>query len=307
MRSQAFRWSVAGVAPIVLVWLIVSTRVSGQGGAQTTPVQGSGRPQAPIGGCPRTSQQFYPCAKTKAQAFNPPRTPDGKPDMRGDWNNPTTTGSQNIEDYPGDGFLGPQTTLIVDPPDGKIPYQPQWATKKQENLKEYIDPFGTCYPPGVPRHVYSPRGHHILQSPGVFSIVSEFAHVYRVIPTDGSPHIGNDIRLYMGDSRGRWEGNTLVVDTTNLTDRTWLDITGDFHSDALHVTERFTLVDPDTIFFETTLEDRKVFTRPWTMAFPLVRAEQGHEVMEEACFEGDHDIPHMLEHYKIYLGLNPPK
>ena len=72
-----------------------------------------------------------------------------------------------------------------------------------------------------------------------------------------------------------------------------------------HVIERFTLFDPDTILFETTLEDRKVFTRPWTMAFPLVRMEQGHEVMEEACFEGDHDIPKLLKTYKLYLGLNP--
>jgi len=303
VRKQVLRWSIAPAVAILLASLLVSPRAAAQ---ESAPAREGGRPQT-VAGCPGASQQFYPCAKAKAQAFTPPRMPDGRPDMRGAWNNPTTTGSQNIEDYPGDSFLNAAKTLIVDPPDGKIPYQPRWATKKHENLQQYIDPFGTCYPPGVPRHVYSPRGHHILQRPGVFAIVSEFAHVYRMIPTDGTTHIGKDIRLYMGDSRGRWEGNTLVVDTANLTDRTWLDIVGDFHSDALHVVERFTLLDADTIFYETTLDDPNVFTRPWTMAFPLVRMEKGHEVMEEACFEGDHDIPHLLEAYKIYLGPHSPR
>lgn len=300
MNSKRFRLSIARAVQIVLACVVVSTPAAGQ--------EGTAPARAPIAGCPRDSQQFYPCAKPKAQAFTPPRRPDGTPDMQGAWNASTSNGSQNIEDYPGDTFLNPQRTLIVDPPDGKIPYLPQWATKKQQNLKEYIDPWGTCYPSGVPRQVYSARGLHILQSPGVFAFVNEFAHMYRVIPTDGSPHIGNNIRLYMGDSRGRWEENTLVVDTTNLTDRTWLDIVGDFHSEALHVTERFTLVDRDTILYETTLTDPKVFTSPWTMALPLTRMPKGHEVMEEACYEGDHDLPHMLDAgYKIYLGLNPPK
>ena len=306
MRNQAFRLSIAPAVPIVLVWLLVSTRAVGQAGAQTPPARQGGRPQT-VAGCPAASQAFYPCAKAKAQAFIPPRLPDGKPDMNGAWTAPTASGSQNIEDYAGDIFLGPAKSLIVDPPNGKVPYLPRWAAKKQENLKEYIDPMGSCYAPGVPRQVYSPRGLNILQSPGVFAIVNELSHFYRMIPTDGSPHIGHDIRLYMGDSRGRWEGNTLVVDTTNLTERTWLDIVGDFHSDRLHVTERFRLVDPDTILYETTLEDPTVFTQPWMMAFPLRRAEKGHELMEEACYEDDHDLPHMLSNgFKIYLGL-PPK
>ena len=109
MRKRVFRLSIAPAVPIVLVWLLVSTRAAGQGGA---PAREGGRPQT-VAGCPGASQQFYPCAKAKSQAFNPPRMPDGKPDMRGAWNNPTTTGSQNIENYPGDGFLGPAKTLIV--------------------------------------------------------------------------------------------------------------------------------------------------------------------------------------------------
>jgi len=300
VRNPAFRLSLVTAALTVLVWVLAATPAAGQEG-------GGGRPQT-VAGCPALSRGFYPCAKPKAQAFNPPRTPDGKPDMQGAWTAPTATGSQNIEDYPGDTFLGPARSLIVDPSDGKVPYRPEWAAKRQEHLKEYIDPMGSCYAPGIPRQVYSPRGLNILQSPGVFAIVNELSHYYRIIPTDGSPHIGNTIRLYMGDSRGRWEGNTLVVDTDNLTDRTWLDIVGDFHSAALRVTERFTLIDPDTIFFETTLNDPKVYRQPWTMAFPLRRAAKGHEIMEEACYEGDHDLPHLLDNgFKIYLGLTPPK
>jgi hypothetical protein len=301
MRKHPFRLSIALAAAIVLTWLFAPVHVAGQEGG------GGDRWAKPIAGCPPLSREFYPCAKAKAQAFKPRRNPDGTPDMNGAWNAGTATGSQNIEDYAGDAFLGPAKSLIVDPPSGKVPYLPQWATKKQDNFAHYIDPIGTCYLTGVPRQVFAPRGQAFIQSPGVFAILSEFAHLYRTIPTDNSPHIGDGLRLYMGDSRGRWEGNTLVVDTTNLTDRTWLTISGHFHSDALHVTERFTLVDADTILYETTLVDPKVFTQPWTMAMPLMRMEKGHEVWEEPCFEADHDLPYMLMEHKIWLGLDPLK
>jgi hypothetical protein len=155
----------------------------------------------------------------------------------------------------------------------------------------------------VPRQTFAPRGIAIIQAPKVFAMAGEFAHQYRVIPTDNSPHIGDSIRLLMGDSRGHWEGNTLVVDTTNLTDWTWLSISGHFHSDALHVTERFTLVDANTILYETTLADPKVFRQPWTMAMPIIRFEQGHEVLEEPCFETDRDLPVMLLEHKLWIGL----
>jgi hypothetical protein len=257
----------------------------------------------PAGGCPSISHEFWPCAKAKAAAFNPPRNPDGTPNMNGAWNPFTANGSQNIEDFAGSQFLGPQVTLIVDPPDGKVPYLSQWANQRQDNWDHYIDPLGTCYITGVPRQTFAPRGIAIIQAPKVFAMAGEFAHQYRVIPTDNSPHIGDSIRLLMGDSRGHWEGNTLVVDTTNLTDSTWLSISGHFHSDALHVTERFTLVDANTILYETTLTDPKVFRQPWTMAMPIIRFEQGHEVLEEPCFETDRDLPVMLQDHKIWIGI----
>ena len=267
---------------------------------------GGGRP-ATIAGCPSKSSDFYTCAKPKAAAFQPPRNPDGTPNMNGAWNPITANGSQNIEDFAGDAFLNKQITLIVDPADGKVPYLPQYANKRLDNWDHYIDPIGSCYLSGVPRQVYAPRGIAIVQAPNTFAFVGEFAHEYRVIPTDNRPHIGDSIRLYMGDSSGHWEGNTLVVDTTNLTDRTWLSISGHFHSEQLHVTERFTLVDADTILYETTLVDPKVYRQPWTMAMPIVRFEKGHEVWEEPCFESDHDLPDLLREHKLWLGLNPPR
>jgi hypothetical protein len=287
--------------------LILATALACIVGATVIAQEGGGGarvPQRPpAGGCPSISREFWPCAKAKAAAFNPPRNPDGTPNMNGAWNPFTANGSQNIEDFAGSQFLGPQVTLIVDPPDGKVPYLPQWANQRQDNWDHYIDPLGSCYITGVPRQTFAPRGIAIIQAPKVFAMAGEFAHQYRVIPTDNSPHIGDSIRLLMGDSRGHWEGNTLVVDTTNLTDSTWLSISGHFHSDALHVTERFTLVDANTILYETTLTDPKVFRQPWTMAMPIIRFEQGHEVLEEPCFETDRDLPVMLQEHKIWIGL----
>ena len=275
-------------------------------GALLDAQEGGARP-AQVAGCPSKSSEFFVCAKAKAAAFTPPRNPDGTPNMNGAWNPATANGSQNIEDYKGDAFLNPQVSLIVDPPDGRVPYLPQYANKRQDNWDHYIDPIGVCWLAGVPRQVYAPRGIAIVQAPNVFAFVGEFAHEYRVIPTDNSPHIGDSIRLYMGDSRGHWEGDTLVVDTTNLTDLTWLSISGHFHSDALHVTERFTLVNADTILYETTLVDPKAYARPWTMAMPLVRFEKGHEVWEEPCIEADHDLPELVREHKIWQGLMPAR
>jgi hypothetical protein len=261
---------------------------------------------ATIAGCPRASQELYPCAKAKAAAFSPPRFPNGTPDFQGAWS-PQTAGSQNIEDYLVEDayFFAKQRTLIVDPPDGKIPYQPWGVAQRAKHFKEYIDPFALCYPMGQPRQMYGARGYHILQTAKSFAVVSEWAHVFRMIPTDGSPHIGKGIKLFMGDSRGHWEGKTFVIDTTNLNDMTWFDIVGDFHSENLHVTEKLTMIDIDTLLYEATMEDPTIFTRPWTMAFAIKRFEKGHEVLEEACYEGDRSVPNLMQTgYKPYIGLS---
>jgi hypothetical protein len=111
---------------------------------------------------------------------------------------------------------------------------------------------------------------------------------------DGSPH-PKDYLSWMGDSRGHWEGNTLVVDVANNNDKSVFDMAGHFHSDALHVVERFTFADHDTMNWEATIEDPKVFTRPWKMNFPLKRAAADYEMLESGCFEGERDAVHIVD------------
>ena len=126
-------------------------------------------------------------------------------------------------------------------------------------------------------------------------ILFEYQHAYRVIPLDGRPHVGENIKLFMGDSRGHWEGDTLVVDVTSNNDQTWFDLVGTFHSDAMHILERFTLVDADTMRYTATITDPQVFTRPWTMAVTFDRnKEKAFELIEDACHEGEQDAWHAL-------------
>jgi hypothetical protein len=136
-------------------------------------------------------------------------------------------------------------------------------------------------------------------------VLVERAHAYRVIPTDGRPHVGTDVRLWQGDSTGHWEGNTLVVDVTNQNGKAWLDQAGNFYSDRAHMIERMTLIDANTIHYTVTIEDPTVFTRPWTMAFPLKRNPQkGFELIEEGCHEGEKNTQYLLDlGFRIYPGV----
>ena len=120
-------------------------------------------------------------------------------------------------------------------------------------------------------------------------------HDYRVIPTDGRPHLPGMVKLWHGDPLGHWDGNTLVVDFTNLNGRHWFDMSGNFQTENIHVVERLTLIDPDTIHFEARIEDPTMYTRPWTLAFPFVRnKEEGYYQLEYACHEGERDLQHLI-------------
>ena len=235
-----------------------------------------------------------------APAYVPARTPDGQPDMQGVWN-PVGT-FYNIQDLEFQAIYqnfrsDPARrgkSLIVDPPDGKIPYQP-WAAEKANMVlqhhadptPQFLDPNARCFPQGVPRHLNN-REFEIFQPPGHVVFFNMAHHVYRVVPLNAGPHIPEQVKLWMGDSRGRWEGNTLVVDVTNNNDQPWFDVVGSFHSDALHVAERITPVSADAIEYEAVITDPKVYTRPWTFALRFRRdKDYGPELYEEACYENN--------------------
>ena len=153
----------------------------------------------------------------------------------------------------------------------EIPYQPWAAARKKENLEHWMDrdPEIKCFQPGVPRAMYMPHPFQIIQSATKIQMVFEFANAQRTIhlnKMDPYPNV-----LYMGYSVGHWEGDTLVVDVSDFTDATWFDRSGNFHSDALHVVERYTPMGHDAIRYEATIEDPQVFTRPWKISMPLYR------------------------------------
>ena len=190
-------------------------------------------------------------------------------------------------------FAQPAGPGVVD--GNVIPYQPWAAAKKKENYEKRfqrvkydefreipLDPEAKCYLPGVPRATYMPLPFQIVQGNKKVMIAYEYANASRVIPLE---KVGEaPVDSYMGWSQGRWEGDTLVVDVTGFNDRTWFDRAGNFHSDALHVIERYTPASADVMRYEATVEDAKVFTRPWKIGFPLYRRqEQNAQFMEFKC------------------------
>jgi hypothetical protein len=168
----------------------------------------------------------------------------------------------------------------------EIPYQPWALAKKKENADNWLerDPEIKCFMPGVPRVTYMPYPFQILQGTDKILIAYEFAGATRTIHLD---KVGDSpSSTWMGWSRGRWEGDTLVVDVTDFNEETWFDRAGNFHSDALHVVERYTPVSPHHLMYEVTIEDPKVFTRPWKMRMPLYRRhDPDAQILEYKCVE----------------------
>jgi len=264
-------------------------------------------PPRTAGGCPIDPVKFNECALPKTKTFNPPRTPDGRPDMQGYWERAFT--SQDIEEHAAGFGVQAGPSLVVDTPDRKIPYQP-WALEFRKTIIErFISPLASCFPPGIPRDIVAPAAHQIVQAPGYVMHLLEYSHAYRVIPTTNEPHVSGAVKLWQGNSRGHWEGNTLVVDVTNLNGLAWMDNAGNFASDALHVVERFTMIDRDTIHWEGRIEDAKVYTRPWTMVSALTRnKEPGFEIWEQACHEGNQSVRDQRDlGMKPFQGVTPPR
>jgi hypothetical protein len=226
-----------------------------------------------------------------SRAYSPPRTPSGQPDLQGVWQ-VVNTAAWDIQDHSGQRFPGLPARFSVPAGQGvvegnEIPYQPWALARKQENYKSRLteDPEARCYLPGVPRITYMPYPFQIFQFPDRVVILYEYLHATREIFTDGSRHPDIPVEFWLGDSRGRWEGNTLVVDVTLFTAETWFDRAGNFHSDALHVVERYTRTGADHLLYEATIEDSKVFTRPWKIRMPVYRRQEPNsQLLEYECY-----------------------
>jgi|RhiMethySRZTD1v2_1073278.scaffolds.fasta_scaffold106248_2 hypothetical protein len=230
-------------------------------------------------------------ASSQSDVYKAPRTADGKPNLNGIWQ-ALSTANWDLQTHaarPGPVALGavgaaPAGIGVVE--GEEIPYLPQAAAKKKENFANRLtaDPEIKCYLPGVPRATYMPYPFQIVQTPKHIMMAYEYAGAARTIFMDKAPASPAD--TWMGHSVGRWDGDTLVVDVTSFTDQTWLDRAGNFHSDALHVVERYTPRSPDALTYTATIEDPKVFSRPWTISMPLYRRlEKNAQVLEFKCVE----------------------
>jgi len=264
-----------------------------------------------------------------------PKLPDGHPDMQGFWTPPAITDIEPPPPRAGRAGAPPRAAApapatppaappggatgfggggirIIDPPDGKIPYKADARAKQQDILNNHMadEPELHCYQSGVPHSESNQFGVQIIQTPGYFVQLSEFMHTVRIIPTDNRAHIDAKYKLFQGDPVGHWEGDTLVVDTTNQNTKTWFDTSGNFKTEALHVTEKFIPQDANTIVYEATITDPDIYTQPWTARWNINRnrgatMSDGHpyEQMEFGCIEGNTD----LEHYTEDKGGKAPK
>jgi hypothetical protein len=231
-------------------------------------------------------------AAAQAGAYRAPRAGDGKPDLNGIWQ-ALNTANWNLQTHAASAGPMAQLGAIFAIPAGQgvvegeeIPYLPAAAAKKKENAANWwkLDPEVKCYLPGVPRATYLPYPFQIVQSQKVVMFVYEYAGAIRTVNIDSKTEPPVD--SWMGWSNGRWEGDTLVIDVTGLNDQTWFDRAGDFHSEALHVVERYTPRSAEILDYEATIEDPKVFSRPWKIRMPLYRrVEKNAQLMEFKCPE----------------------
>ncbi len=322
----------AGVTALMVVaWvlLLTSEQVAGQAfWAKDTP-------KLPMA-------KTWVAQKAKLPPYTPQRTPDGVPDLQGKWSGPGGDGTSFLEDHEYVDVTTPaQESFVSDPVDGRVPYT-SWALAKRKELlaglgrgwpgesgeRLHVSPSSFCLE-GMPGIAFDAQ--EIVQRPG--AVIMMGADSYRVVPTDGRPAVNQNVKFWFGTSRGRWEGDTLVVEVTGLNGKAWFDSTGQFYSENTRMVERWKLVDANTIDYEVTIEDPTIYTRPWKMNFPKRRAGTGptggprgltavsrlppaatkdpyaSELWERGCHEGNTESVEGIRAlgYKWFSGVTPPK
>jgi hypothetical protein len=229
-----------------------------------------------------------------SEATDIPRLANGRPDFSGIWQ---TLSEADYDLQPHEGRRdAPPSPGVVE--GGTLPYLPEALAQKEQNFaaRATDDPRLRCYVLGVPRSVYYPAPFEIFERERDLTLVHQFGHQVRTIHTNGTLHpTDQNQEFWLGDSRGHWEGDTLVVDVTDFSDATWLDRAGDYHSTELHVIERWRFLDPNTIAYTATVEDPKVYSKPWTINILLNRRREANfELIEDYCFTLRYDkfYPH---------------
>ena len=287
------RFAVAGAAAIGVACLLVPVTVSGQNYVTASV-------------CPDDNHSaFHACATARLTAFTRAKTPAGHPDFSGLWRR-RAAAHENLEAHPKTADDAGGASVVVDPADGRVPMQPWAQARAKETAQKLLHHNAACFLSGVPTTMYMTGLFQFTQTREHLLIQSEESHAVRIIPLAPRPHIGRDIRLWQGDSRGQWEGNTLVVDTTNQRAQVFLDQQGRFFTDEARVVERFTMLDAGTMHYQATIDDPNVYTRPFTIAVALRRnAAPNVELWEEACYEENTES---MEHfrkigYQTYAGI----
>jgi hypothetical protein len=290
--------SLAAAAAIAALAILFNADLQGQGFA---------RPGAPRG----PGAKSWLAERAKLPPFSPPRTADGRPNLQGRWGG-SSSGDDVEETEMVDPTTPPWESHVSNPADGKIPYQP-WALAERIRHRRglargvpgetgerlYADPQTYCMK-SVPR--YAQRGYELVQSPDYVVMMLNWGHFHRRIPLTDRPRPASTARFWMGIPRGRWDGDTLVIETTNFNGKMWLDSVGNFVSENVRVTERLRLVHANILDYEVTIDDPTVFTQPWTLSYDLRRAGTGGggggggaalndpyaaESWEHACHEGN--------------------
>jgi hypothetical protein len=222
-------------------------------------------------------------AQTLADTYAVPRTSFGHPDLQGIWQ-AMNSAVWDVQNHPAQLGVSAGLSVVID---DEIPYQASALTKREENYENRLtaDPEANCKMVGVPRITYMPYPFQIIQTPTQITILYEYAHTVRNIYLD-SAHLEDPVeRLWMGDSRGRWEDDTLVVDVIHFTDETWFDRSGNYHSEALHLVERYTRTGSGHLLYEVTIEDPEIFTDSWQMRMPLYRRQEDNiRLLEYECY-----------------------